>query len=78
MPAKRDLIASIPDAAAVREALDEAKNRVSALEFLLGIAEGVEQRLNGECLLGETAVPAGQIIVTGTSGLVSRQQMGAG
>ena len=48
MPAKRDPIAAIPEAAAIREALGKAKNRVSALEFLLEVAEGVEQRLNGE------------------------------
>lgn len=43
----KDPISFLPPAEAVREALKEARERVGALEFLLDVTEGVEDRLNG-------------------------------
>jgi hypothetical protein len=45
-----DPIGCVPSPRSVREALDEARRRVSTLEFLLIVSEGVEARLRGESI----------------------------
>ena len=43
MSRRTDPVSIIPSADVVRESLIEARRRVSALAFLLGVAEGVEE-----------------------------------
>lgn len=42
MSRQTDPVSIIPSASVVRESLTDARCRVSTLEFLLGVAEGVE------------------------------------
>jgi len=43
-----DPIGCVPASWAVQQALEEARRRVEALEYLLEIARGMESRLKGE------------------------------
>jgi hypothetical protein len=60
MPRKTtDPIGCVPASAAVERALDEARRRVSTLEYLLEITRGVESRMHGEAnARGPAAGPA--------------------
>ncbi len=42
MSRKTDPVSLVPSSGVVRESLSEARSRVARLEFLLGVAEGVE------------------------------------
>jgi hypothetical protein len=48
MPTKStDPVGCVPSSASVQKALEDARRRVSTLEFLLDISQGIECRMRG-------------------------------
>lgn len=53
MPRTTDPVSLIPSADVIRTSLAEARRRVTTLEFLLGVAEGVEATLTRDDAVSE-------------------------